>query len=131
MGAEELTGYYTYRSYVNRPEPIDDFNKLRFAEAELALFIQPAGTVVGTLAFPATPGADEKAVMDVNGRVAAWSPVQLSFTSRAVGVDGGTRSMTAIAVRSTVAGALPARPLPPPEDLQIHRGSVRIHGVPR
>lgn len=36
MGAEELTGYYTYRSYVNRPEPIDDFNKLRFAEAELA-----------------------------------------------------------------------------------------------
>lgn len=82
MDAEELTGYYTYRSYLNRPEPVDDFNRLRFAEAELFLFVQPDGTVAGTLAFPAAPGADEKAVMDVSGRVSAWSPVQLSFTGK-------------------------------------------------
>jgi hypothetical protein len=82
MDAEELTGYYTYRSYLNRPEPVDDFNRLRFAEAELFLFVQPDGTVVGTLAFPAVPGTDEKAIMDVSGRVSTWSPVTLSFTGR-------------------------------------------------
>jgi hypothetical protein len=33
MSAEELTGVYTYRSMLNRPEPVGDFNKIRFAEA--------------------------------------------------------------------------------------------------
>ncbi|MGH3367272.1 MAG: hypothetical protein ACRDOY_08730, partial [Nocardioidaceae bacterium] len=36
---------------MNRPEPVDYFNRLRFAEAELYLFVQPDGTVAGTLAF--------------------------------------------------------------------------------
>ncbi|MFF5363740.1 hypothetical protein ACFY4I_30845 [Streptomyces scabiei] len=31
MSEPELHGTYTYRSFLNRPEPVEDFNKLRFA----------------------------------------------------------------------------------------------------
>lgn len=31
MTAAEVIGTYTYRSFLNRPEPVDDFNKLKFA----------------------------------------------------------------------------------------------------
>lgn len=81
MNAKELTGTYTYRSFLNNPEPVDNFNKLRFAQLELRLSVQPEGTVAGTLIFPAAPGT-EPAAMDVNGRVSAWSPVQFSFTGK-------------------------------------------------
>jgi hypothetical protein len=81
VNAEELTGTYTYRSYLNRPEPVDDFNKLRFAQLELRLSVQADRTVTGTLIFPAAPGT-EPAVMDVSGTVSAWSPVQFSFTGK-------------------------------------------------
>ncbi len=33
MNTEDLTGVYTCRSMLNRPEPVGDFNKIRFAEA--------------------------------------------------------------------------------------------------
>ena len=35
MEAQELIGYYTYRSFLNNPLPVEDFNKIKFAEAEL------------------------------------------------------------------------------------------------
>ncbi|MCG5220465.1 hypothetical protein [Streptosporangium sp. KLBMP 9127] len=82
MQAEDLTGYYTYRSYLNRPEPVDDFNKLKFAEVELYLSVQENRTVTGTLAFPAAPGGDEKNVMDVNGEISDWSPLRLKLTGQ-------------------------------------------------
>lgn len=74
--AEELTGTYIYRSYLNRPEPVDDFNRLKFAQLELRLSVRPDGTVTGSLVFP------DQAVMDVNGSVSAWSPARLSFTGK-------------------------------------------------
>jgi hypothetical protein len=80
MDIEQLTGYYTYRSFVNRPEPVDDFNKIRFAEGELFLWVQSDGTVSGTLAFPAAPGTDRQAIMDISGNVTSWSPVTVSLT---------------------------------------------------
>lgn len=39
MGTVELTETYTYRSFLNRPELVEDFNKLRFAELELRLAV--------------------------------------------------------------------------------------------
>lgn len=81
MDAEALTGTYTYRSFFNRPEPVDDFNRLRFAQIELRLSVQADGTMTGVLVFPAAPGA-EPPVMDVTGQVSAWSPVRFSFTGR-------------------------------------------------
>jgi hypothetical protein len=75
----ELTGYYTYRSFINNPQPVDDFNKIRFAEAELFLNVAPDGTITGTLAFPADLSADTKAVMDITGRVSDWSTATLEL----------------------------------------------------
>jgi len=66
MKSDELTGYYTYRSFLNRQDPVDDFNRIRFAEAELFLNVQIDGTIFGTLSFPAEPGAQEKQFMDIN-----------------------------------------------------------------
>lgn len=79
MEHQELTGYYTYRSFVNRQQPADDFNTIRFGEGELFLWVAPDGAVQGTLAFPADPLATEKAFIDITGRVTSWSPPALEF----------------------------------------------------
>lgn len=73
MDPLDLTGYYIYRSFLNRPEPVDDFNKIRFAEGELFLWVAPDGVVQGTLGFPADPFATDKDFMDITGRVTSWS----------------------------------------------------------
>jgi hypothetical protein len=68
MDHHDLTGYYTYRGLLNRQEPADDFNVIRFAEGELFLYVTPDGAIRGTLAFPADPLAGAKDFMDVTGR---------------------------------------------------------------
>jgi hypothetical protein len=81
MEYQELTGYYTYRSFLNTPSPVDDFNKIKFAEAELFLILDVAGTVTGTLSFPPEERASEKDFMDINGTIKNWSePLTLEFT---------------------------------------------------
>ena len=60
MEPEELTGYYTYRSFLNQQNPVDDFNQIKFAEAEVFLLFSRDQTIGGTLSFPAAPRrADE------------------------------------------------------------------------
>jgi hypothetical protein len=81
MEAEELAGTYTYRSFLNRPEPVDDFNRLRFAQLELRLDVEADGTIMGALVFPAAAGAEPQA-MDVTGHATSDSPVRFSFTGR-------------------------------------------------
>jgi hypothetical protein len=82
MGAEELTGTYTYRSFLDRPEPVDDFNRLRFAQLELRLLAQPDGTMTGALVFPTSPESDPLA-MDVEGEASAPSGLtQFRFTGK-------------------------------------------------
>ncbi|MBB5792607.1 hypothetical protein HDA41_000571 [Streptomyces caelestis] len=34
MVVTEVTGTHTYRSFLNKPELVEDFDKLRFAELE-------------------------------------------------------------------------------------------------
>ena len=48
METQELIGYYTLRNFLNDPLPVDDFNRIKFLEAELFLIVQPDGTVIGT-----------------------------------------------------------------------------------
>ena len=79
MDHYDLTGYYTYRSFLNQPEPADDFNQIRFGEGELFLYVSPDGSVRGTLAFPSDPLAEQKEFMDVTGRVTAWAPPTLEL----------------------------------------------------
>lgn len=79
MDHHDLTGYYTYRSFLNRPDPADDLNAILFGEGELFLFASPDGSVQGTLAFPPAPLAAEKDFMDVTGRVTGWSPLAVEL----------------------------------------------------
>ena len=34
METQELVGYYTLRNFLNDPLPVDDFNRIKFLEAE-------------------------------------------------------------------------------------------------
>ena len=74
MEIQELTGYYTYRSFLNLSLPVNDFNTIKHGEAELFLMVQADGTISGTLSFPAEAGAGQKLFMDIAGRVKNWSP---------------------------------------------------------
>jgi hypothetical protein len=65
MDIRQLSGYYTYRSFINNPIPVDDFNRIKFAEAELYLHVRLEGTMTGMLLFPAHPGSQNKAIMDI------------------------------------------------------------------
>lgn len=83
MTPQDLTGYYTYRSFLNRPEPVDDFNAVKFAEADIFLHVDDDGTVTGSLSFPAQPDAPEKNFIDFEeGRVTSWAPFHLHFVGR-------------------------------------------------
>jgi hypothetical protein len=74
MDHHDLTGYFTYRSLLNRQEPASDFDQIRFAEGELFLYVAPDGVIKGTLAFHTDPLASTKDFMDITGRVTAWTP---------------------------------------------------------
>jgi hypothetical protein len=83
MEVHELIGYYSYRSFINEPLPVEDFNKIKISEAELFLIIQINGTINGTLSFPAEPAASEKVFMNITGTIQNWSsPLTLKFTGR-------------------------------------------------
>jgi hypothetical protein len=79
MSPQDLTGAYTYRSFLNQPEPAPDFDSLRFGEAELSIAVAQDGSVTGTLAFPADPEASDRAFMDMTGRATDGSPPTLEL----------------------------------------------------
>jgi hypothetical protein len=81
---QELAGYYTYRSFLNDPLPENDFNKIKFAEAELFLIPESNGALTGTLSFPADEGALEKQFMDITGsiKILPSSSPTIEFTSK-------------------------------------------------
>src|SRR5215207_10372311 len=82
MKIEEIIGYHTYRSLLDRPEPVDNFNKIKFAEAELFLHVGDDGLVSGLLAFPAQPALPEKGLMNLTGKVLSWEPLRLHFLGK-------------------------------------------------
>ncbi|MFD9412582.1 hypothetical protein ACFWBN_37035 [Streptomyces sp. NPDC059989] len=82
MQATDLTGTYTYRSFLNRPEPVDDFNDLRFAQLELRLTATSAGGVSGLLVFPAPAGVEPLA-MEMAGQ-ASGTPLAITLTGKGV-----------------------------------------------
>ncbi|AUY53239.1 hypothetical protein [Streptomyces sp. CB01881] len=81
MNVNELTGTYTYRSFLELPDPVDDFNKLRFAQAELKLVAAPDGAVSGELIL-SDPGEQPLIVMDMTGRASASSRVSFTLSGR-------------------------------------------------
>jgi len=83
MDYQELIGYYTYRGFLDNPLPVNDFNIIKSAEAELFLIIQADGGITGTLSVPAEPGASEKLFMDITGNIKSGpSPITLEFKAQ-------------------------------------------------
>jgi hypothetical protein len=83
MELHDLSGYYTFRSFLNNPLPVSDFNRIKFEEAELFLIIHYDGIITGTISFPAEQEASEKMLMDLKGNVKSWQPViTLEFIGR-------------------------------------------------
>jgi hypothetical protein len=84
MEPYELSGTYTYRSFINQPNVVGDFSQLQFAEAELTLFVMLDGTVGGTLSWPTNAEDSERGVMDIAGRMVTRDPllVQLEGIGR-------------------------------------------------
>src|SRR6188472_957173 len=85
MITQDLVGYYTYRSFLDNPMPVDDFNKIRFAEAELFLIVNADGVITGTLSFPAEAAAQEKDFMDITGTFKSWSSSSMTLEFSAIG----------------------------------------------
>ena len=82
MSGEELTGTFTYRSFLDRPEPVDDFERLRFAQLELRLAVDAEGKITGDLVFPTSPGAVPLA-MEITGHVSEGSsPTHFSYAGK-------------------------------------------------
>ncbi|MCX4843996.1 hypothetical protein [Streptomyces sp. NBC_00893] len=79
MQATDLTGTYTYRSFLDRPEPVDDFNKLRFAQLELRLTATPTGSLSGLLVFSAD---EDPLAMDMVGQSSGDGPLTFTLTGR-------------------------------------------------
>jgi hypothetical protein len=81
---DDVIGYYTYRSFLNRP--VGEPNDILWGEGELFLLISDEGNVTGTLAFPAEAGGGQKDFMDLTGTVTAWD--KLAFRVVGIGREG-------------------------------------------
>ena len=86
---QRISGDWTYRSLKNLPDPVGDFNQIRFAETDLALAVDAQGRIRGTLSFPAGAPEPERGYMDLEGTVTPGDPVCIRFTGRG---REGTRS---------------------------------------
>ena len=79
MEPYDLTGTYTYRSFINEPQIVNDFSKLQFAEAEVTLIGSLDGTITGVLSWPTKEDDSERAVMDLQGRIVSWGPLLIQL----------------------------------------------------
>jgi hypothetical protein len=80
MDTADLVGTYTYRSFLDLPQPVNDFNQLRFAQLELRLSVEPGGAIGGALVFSDEPGAF--LAMDITGQATNGSLVRFTLTGK-------------------------------------------------
>lgn len=85
----QLSGDWTYRSLKNIPDPVGDFNQIRFAETDLTLAVDAEGGLRGMLSFPAGAPEAERGYMDLEGRVSGTDPVRIRIKGKG---REGTRS---------------------------------------
>jgi hypothetical protein len=76
-----VVGTWTYRSFINNPDPNVSFDKLQFAVAQLTIDAADFGTLSGRLAF----GAD---FLKLTGTITYGNPFTLRF--QGVGATSGT-----------------------------------------
>ena len=71
----EITGTYTYRSFINNPDVVGDFSQLAFAEAEITLFAGLDGSISGILAWPTNADDTKRDAMDLTGEIVDREPL--------------------------------------------------------
>jgi hypothetical protein len=87
MAQDFLAGVWTYRSFLNKPDPVEDFNELVFGQGEM--FFQPAlteGILSGQLAFRSAPPKKNDARLKLTGSVQTGNPFSVRF--QGTGVEG-------------------------------------------
>lgn len=85
MPNDFLVGVWTYRSFLNISEPVDDFNKLRFGQGEMAFeSASEPGTVRGQLAFRSDPPAETDPRLLLQGSVQTGNPFSVRFQGTGV-----------------------------------------------
>jgi hypothetical protein len=83
---QELTAVWTYRSFLNKQEVVDDFKDIQFGEGELVIERGTPGVLRGQLAFRSSPPKRDDARLTLTGSLQAGSPATLRF--QGVGVPG-------------------------------------------
>jgi len=84
----DITGTYTYRSFLNEPNLVGDFNKLQFAEAELTLISTLEGKISGLLSWPVADDDSVREVMTVEGELVSREPSLIRL--RGTGAKGSS-----------------------------------------
>jgi hypothetical protein len=69
MAEQDLTGYYSYRSFVYNPFSATDPNDIEYVEAELFLIIHDYATASGMISFLQEAGGSERLFVNITGRV--------------------------------------------------------------
>ena len=87
MPNEFLVGAWTYRSFLNLPDPVDDFNKLRFGQGELTFeAASEPGALRGQLAFRSDPPEQADARLLLQGSIQTGNPFLVRF--QGTGIPG-------------------------------------------
>jgi hypothetical protein len=82
-----VTGVWTYRSFLNLSDPVDDFNQLRFGQGEMVFeAAADMGMLRGQLAFRSSPVHRDDPRLTLTGSAQTGSPFSLRF--QGVGVTG-------------------------------------------
>lgn len=85
MMNQSLVGAWTYRSFLNIPEPVDDFNKLRFGQGEMVIeAFSEADTLRGQLAFRDNPPNKDDPRLLLRGSLQPGNPACLRFQGTGV-----------------------------------------------
>lgn len=79
MNPFELTGTYTYRSFLNGPEAAAGAAELARPAAEMTLFATLDGKLSGSLSWALVPDDSERAVVGLAGEIASREPLVLSL----------------------------------------------------
>src|SRR5262249_2828191 len=74
METFDLVGTYTYRSFLNNPAIVGNFDTLQFAEAELTLFSSLDGQLSGMLSWPKNADDTLRDQMDISGEIISREP---------------------------------------------------------
>lgn len=80
MRFNELIGYYTYRSFLNKVDGQPD--DLLWGQGELLILISEDGNISGTLSFPHDPMSENKEIMDISGRITSWAKLSMRFIGK-------------------------------------------------